>query len=349
MNKPGVKKFTRRTALGTLSSLPLAAQQAPKLIGEPPGRIAPREDLADVLEFEDVAQRKLAPVVYATIAGGDRAALERITLRPRMMVPTTNLDLHLELLGQNLFAPILAGPVARQQQFHPDGELATARGASAAKTLVIVSEDSSVTLEKIAAEIKGPWWYQVYPRPDLKPVRARVDQAISMGAQAICIAAGALQKNAMVDPALSWGAIEQLRTPRAPVVLKGIMSVPEASQAVKAGVGGILVSNYGGLGTLGMISPIEALPAIVDAVGGKIPVLADGGFRRGSDIFKALALGASAVVVARPVMWGLAAYGANGVQSVLEMLQTELGRSMAGCGKPNLASLDRSVVKVHQG
>ena len=343
-----MKKFTRRSALGAIGTLPLAAQDAPKLIGEPPGRIAPREDLADILEFEDVAQRKLAPSLYAMIAGGDRAAFERITFRPRMMVPTTNLDLRTELFGETLFTPIIAGPVARLGEFHPDGEVAWARGASAAKTLVILSDESTAPLEKIAAELKTPWWYQVYPRPDLKPVQARIEQAIAAGAKAICVSVGDAQKGAMIDPAMTWAAIERLRTPRATVVLKGVMTAEESREAVNRGVAAIFVSNYGGRATPGMISPMETLASIVDAVGAKTPVIIDGGFRRGSDAMKALALGARAVVVARPVVWGLAAYGADGVQSVLEMFQTELARSMAGCGKPKLAALDRSVIRVHR-
>jgi 4-hydroxymandelate oxidase len=133
-----------------------------------------------------------------------------------------------------------------------------------------------------------------------------------------------------------------------PVVLKGIMTAEEAMEAVKRGIEGIVVSNYGGLLTKGLVSPMEMLPAIADAVAGKVPVLIDGGFRRGSDIMKALAFGARAVLVGRPALWGLAAYGAEGVQSVFEMLQTELGRSASQCGKANVKAIDRSAIKVHQ-
>jgi 4-hydroxymandelate oxidase len=154
---------------------------------------------------------------------------------------------------------------------------------------------------------------------------------------------------ALASPAVSWSAIDQLRQGiGVPFLLKGIMSPEEAQSAVQKGVQGIVVSNYGGLLTPGLASPMEMLPAIADAVAGRVPVLVDGGFRRGSDILKALVLGAQGVFLARPVMWGLSAYGAEGVQGVLEMLQTELGRSIAQCSKPNLKALDRSVVKIHQ-
>ena len=126
------------------------------------------------------------------------------------------------------------------------------------------------------------------------------------------------------------------------------MTPKEARSAVKRGVQGIVVSNYGGLLAPGMVSSIEMLPSITDAVAGKIPVLIDGNFRRGSDIFKALAYGATAVMIGRPLAWGLAAYGPEGAQQILEMLQTEVGRDMAMCGKLTLKDIDRTVVKLHE-
>ena len=144
-----IDKMTRRTTLAGFGSLAavasLAAQQnsGPRLIGEAPGRITPMADLANVLEFENVAERKLAPAVYATIAGGDRTFFDRITLRPRMMVDTTGLDLTTDLFGEKMFAPILVGPAGGQQAFHPEGELATVRGASAAKAAMVVDRKST--------------------------------------------------------------------------------------------------------------------------------------------------------------------------------------------------------------
>ena len=162
---------TRRKALAGLGSLvaasPLAADHPPKLIGEPPGRIAPRADLVNVLEFENMAERKLAPDVYATIAGGDRSFFDRITFRPRMMVPTTHLDLTISLFGEKMFAPVIAGPMARLQNYHPDGEVGMVRAASAAKSWMVVSSESSLPVEKIAAESKTTLWYQVFPEEDL--------------------------------------------------------------------------------------------------------------------------------------------------------------------------------------
>jgi isopentenyl diphosphate isomerase/L-lactate dehydrogenase-like FMN-dependent dehydrogenase len=126
------------------------------------------------------------------------------------------------------------------------------------------------------------------------------------------------------------------------------MSADAASEAVRKGVQGIVVSNYVGVPTTAMAEPMQMLPGIAGAVGGKIPVLIDGSFRRGSDILMALALGARGVLIGRPVAWGLAAYGDAGVQHVMELLQTELARDMAMCGKVNLQAIDKSVVKVHR-
>ena len=344
---------TRRKALAGFGSLvaasPLAADHPPQLIGEPPGRIAPSADLVNVLEFENVAERKLAPDVFAGIAGSDRSFFDRITFRPRMMVPTTHLDLTISLFGEKMFAPIMVGPMARLQNYHPDGEAGMVRAASAAKSWMVVSCESSLPVEKIAAESKTTLWYQVFPEEDVPAVRAKMDRAVKAGCKAICLTVGAPFPNAKVRPVVNWTVIDRMRKGvGVPVLIKGIMTPQEAGAAVKQGIDGIVVSNYGGLLTPVMASSIEVLPSIVDAVGGKAQVLIDGSFRRGSDIFKALAYGATAVMLGRPVVWGLAAYGPEGAQQVLEMLQTEVARDMAHCGRATIKDIDRAVVKLHE-
>jgi isopentenyl diphosphate isomerase/L-lactate dehydrogenase-like FMN-dependent dehydrogenase len=312
--------------------------RAQTLIGEPPGRIAPARELVNTFEFEAMAQRNLSAVAFAEIAGSDRDAIERITFRPRMMVNTTQLDLTTELFGQQMFAPILVGPTSEQKRFHPEGELASVRGATAAKTAMVVSARASCPIKEIAAQQGATLWYQVYPEPDADAQRRRIDQAVDLGCKALCITIGGAD----------WSAIDRLRQGlRVPVVLKGIMSPEEARAAIGKGIDGIVVSNYSRQAVTGMAAPIEVLPAIAEAVAGKAPILIDGSFRRGADILKALALGARAVMLGRPPLWALAAYGSSGVQTMLEMLQTELARDMAMCGKPNLKSLDPSVVKIH--
>ena len=144
---------------------------------------------------------------------------------------------------------------------------------------------------------------------------------------------------------MNWPLVDQVRqAANAPVVVKGIMSAKDAQMAVDKGVQGIIVSNHGG--PVQGSAPIEALPSVVDAVGSKAPVLIDGSFRRGTDIVKALAFGARAVLVTRPALWGLAAYGSDGVDTVLKMLQSETARTMGNCSKVNIAALDRSLVRV---
>jgi 4-hydroxymandelate oxidase len=340
--------FTRRRALGSLGSLLAASPllQGQELIGEPPGRITPRAELVNLFEVEAVAKRKLSAAVYSTIAGGDRKAFDRMTFRPRMLVDVQKLDLTTELFGETLFAPILAGPVADQQQFHPDGELATARGAAAAKTVMVVSSRSNQPIEKIAAQAKTSLWYQVYPEPDMEAVRKRIQQAVQAGCKAVCLTVGAPQRQSRMKT--DWNTIDQLRKGvTVPFLLKGIMSPEEATAAVQNGIQGMVVSSHGDLHSTGLASPIEMLPSIADAVGGKATLLIDGSFRRGTDVLKALALGARAVLIGRPVLWGLSAYGAEGVQTVLGMLQSELARSMGLSGRPTIQAIDRSLVKIH--
>ena len=146
---------------------------------------------------------------------------------------------------------------------------------------------------------------------------------------------------------INWAAVDAIRQGvGVPVIVKGIATPADATAALQHNVQGIVASNFGGL-LANKDAMVLALPTIVDAVGGKVPVLTDGAFRRGTDIIKALAFGAQGVLLGRPVMWGLSAYGEAGVQQVVEMAQTELGRYMGMCGKPNLKALDRTAVKVH--
>ena len=309
----------------------------PSLIGEPPGRIAPARSLANTFEFEAMAQRSLSAAAFAEIAGSERGALERITFRPRMMVNTTHLDLTTELFGQSLFAPILVGPTGGQKRFHPEGELACVRGAAAAKTAMVVSSGASCPMKEIAAQPATTLWYQVHPEADTAAQRRGIDEAVALGCKALCITIGGSD----------WSAIDRLRQGlRIPVVLKGIMSPEEARAAIGKGIDGIVVSSHGRPES-GMAAPIQVLPAIAEAVAGKAPILIDGSFRRGSDIMKALALGARAVMLGRPPLWALAAYGSAGVETMFGMLYAELGRDMAMCGKVNPKALGPDVVKIH--
>ena len=350
--------ISRREALAGAASLVTAtkasfsqAAESPRLAGEPPGRITPLAELVNAGEFEAVAKRKLDSLTFAEISGSERAAFDRITLRPRLMVDTTHMDLTANLLGRQMFMPILAGPVSQLKRFHPEGELAMARGVSAAKSLMVVSADSSIPFEEIASQAKCPLWYQVWPDADINSLRSRVEKAAAAGCKALCVTIGDPHAGSpdKVTAGVDWRAIDALRKGlNIPVVVKGVMSPEEAQKATAAGANGIIISSYSARAIPGVASPIEMLPAIADAVGGNAPILIDGSFRLGSDVFKALALGAQAVLLGRPTVWGLAAYGEQGVQDVIELIQSEFARDMAMCGKVDLKALDRSAVKIHR-
>jgi 4-hydroxymandelate oxidase len=298
-----------------------------------------REELVNVLEFEESAKLALEPAVYATIAGGQRAGFDRITFRPRMLVPTLDLDMSVQLFGDTHFTPIVVGPVAQQRRYHAEAEMATMRGAAAARTAMIVSSRSSVPAAELAAQAKTPLWYSV-DAADLD-ARRQIDQAVAAGYKTIWITSEA-------GSPPNWGRIEVIRRGLSiPFVIKGLGTVRDARMAIEQGAHGVVVSDHGGSAAAGA-TPIDLLPSIADVCHGKATVLVDGGFRRGSDIAKALALGAQGVLIARPAMWGWAAYGANGVQSVLEMLHEDLARNMGALGAPNLAGLTHEMMRVHR-
>ncbi len=324
----------------------LAAQQDPD--GRPAVRLAPVEEIIAAPEFEQMAELVLSPEQFEKIRGGAGGTFERMTFRQRLMVDAMDLDLTTELFGHQMFAPIIVGPVGKQGDLHPDGELATARGSSAAQTIMVTTRHASHRPEQVAAHTDQPLWYQVYAHDndngDQRPVRDDISAAVAAGCQMLCVTVGISPEGAPV--AIDWDAVEQLvQSAGVPVVVKGIMNENDAQKALDHGAQGLVVSNHGGAVGLGDVLPVEVLPTIADAVGGRAPVLVDGGFQRGSDILKGLALGATAVMLARPMMWGLAAYGAPGVETALRLLINELARNMAASGRPTIEMIDRELVR----
>lgn len=304
---------------------------------------APRADLVNVPQFEAEARNRLGPARAALITGSDRTVTDRITLRPRMNIPTRDLDLTVTLFGDQHFTPIIVGPIADQKRFHAEGEIATARGAGAAKATMVVSSDASMPLAQIAQAATSPLWLQVYANsPKLKDV---LEGAEAAKARALVVTVNANEPDATP---IDWAAIDTVtRNTSLPVIVKGITRPQDAKEAVARGAKSVAVSNWRGGDASALPGTLLLLGPVVQAIGGQVPVLVDGSFRRGTDILKALGLGAKAVLVGRPVMWGLAAYGAEGVQGVVEMLQTELGRYMCMCGRPSIASIDSSVMRIH--
>ena len=339
-------RITRRQAFSRAAGAWQAA-------GTPRPRLAPRDELVNTFEYEEQARSALSPSSAALVADrldpsgarADRQTFDRITLRPRMLVPTLDLDLTVTLFGDSFPAPIVVGPIADQKRFHQDGEAATVRGASLARAPVIVSSQPSVPLAELAGQATTPVWCQLFAADPAAATQMRA--AAEAGCRAICLTVGvrppiaattAMPASARID----WPTVGRLASgSRVPVIVKGVTTAADAKAAIQQNVHGVIVSNYGGE-TL-----VLQLPAIVDAVAGRVPVLVDGGFRRGTDILKALAFGAQAVVIGRPVMWGLAAYGADGVRGVVEMLQTELARYVAMCGRTRVDMLKRDMLRVH--
>jgi len=332
----------------------------------------------NVFDYEMLAQAHMEPSAWNYYQSGsddevtmraNRAAFERIRLRPRILVDVSTCDMRTIVLDTPVSMPILIAPTAFHSLAYLTGECATAQGAGRSGTLMVVSSSSTRSLEDIAREASGPLWFQLYVH-DRKSAEELVHRATKAGYRALVVTvdsprwgrkersirsgfrlpqkANFINAEATADVIpLTWESLAWLRslTPL-PLVLKGTLTAEDAALAVEHGVDGIIVSNHGGRQLDTAIASIEALPEVVEAVNGGCEVYLDGGIRRGTDILKALALGARAVLVGRPILWGLAANGADGVSHVLELLRTELEAAMALSGHPTLESLDRSLVKM---
>jgi 4-hydroxymandelate oxidase len=215
---------------------------------------------------------------------------------------------------------------------------------------MVVSSDASLPLATIAEAATTPLWLQVYAKsPKVKDVLA---EASAAKAKAVVVTVNAgTSAVAPATPAsahIDWAAVDAVvKATSLPVIVKGITHPEDAREAAARGAKGVVVSNYRGGNASALAGTLLLVAPVVHAVGDQIPVLVDSSFRRGTDILKALGLGAKGVLIGRPVMWGLAAYGADGVQGVVEMLQTELARYMCMCGRPSLAAVDPSLLRVH--
>ena len=362
----------------------------------------------NLFELEAIAREKLSPDAYDYYVGGaldevtlraNRTAYDRLTLAYRVLVDVSRRDPATTVLGQPVALPVLVAPTAFHRLAHPEGELATARAAGAAGTVMVLSTLSTARVEEVVAASGGPVWLQLYVYRDRQATARLVRRAEEAGCRALVltvdapvigrrerdvrnrfhlppglvvanlqaegygerpaaeggsgsIAEGgsglAVYLSDLLDPSLSWADVAWLRslTPL-PLLVKGIVRPDDALRAAEAGAAGVVVSNHGGRQLDTAPATIEVLPAIVDALaaaGHRIEVLLDGGVRRGTDVLKALALGARAVLVGRPILWGLAADGEAGVAWVLRQLQQELDLAMALAGTPTVADITRDLV-----
>ncbi|XP_065866990.1 peroxisomal (S)-2-hydroxyacid oxidase GLO4-like isoform X1 [Euphorbia lathyris] len=312
-------------------------------------------------------------------------AFRRITFRPRVLVDVSTISMSTTILGHTISSPIMIAPTAMHKLAHPQGEIATARAAAACNTIMVLSFSSSCNLEEVAASCNAVRFFQlyVYKRRDI--AANLVQRAERNGYKAIVLTADTPRlgrreadiKNRMIvpqlknleglfsievasekgskleafanetiDATLSWKDVTWLKSITSlPILIKGILTREDAMKAIEVGVGGIIVSNHGARQLDYSPATISALEEVVDAVGGKVPVLLDGGVRRGTDVFKALALGAKAVLVGRPVIYGLAVNGENGARKVIEMLKDELELTMALSGCPTLEHITRNHIR----
>jgi 4-hydroxymandelate oxidase len=307
----------------------------------------------------------------------NREAFDWVQLLPKRIGGAGQPQTATKILGTEMAFPLMVSPTAGHAQFHPEGEMATHQGAMAASnTPMLVSNNASFPIEKIGAAATSPFWFQLYPKSDLDANRRTLDAAQSAGCRAVVVTIdqqAVFSEVTAHDQNLSgqtvrrpprrstasnpyrvedsrlwyeWNFFDKIRPfVKVPMLAKGILTAEDAVLCLDHGLDGVYVSNHGGRSLDYAPSTLEVLPEIVDAVRGRVPVLFDSGIRRGTDILKALALGANAVCVGRVPLWGLSAYGPAGVQRVLEILQAELVQAMIDSGRPTLASLDRSLLR----
>jgi 4-hydroxymandelate oxidase len=353
-------------------------------------------------DYRVAAELCVAAEIWDFIEGGaeaertlaaNRRAFSQVTLRPRVLVDTEVCDTRTAVLGASMRTPLGIAPTAYHRLVHPEGEVATAHGASAAGALFTVSIFASRTLEDIAAAASGPLWLQLYWLRGREALVELIGRAATAGYQALVLtvdvprlgrrlrdmrngfavgpdcaavnldaalmasahergegtSALAVHATRAVDPTVTWSDLTWLRAQSdLPIVLKGILTAEDARLALEHGADAIIVSNHGGRQLDGVAPSLRALTEVVDAVAGARPVLFDGGVRSGADAFAALALGAKAVFLGRPVLWGLAADGAAGVAGVLDLATEELAHTMALAGRPSLEVIDRTAVRLRE-
>lgn len=351
----------------------------------------------NIFELEQIAKEKLPAIAYDYYRSGawdettlkaNREAYEKWKIHYHVLVDVTERDMSTTVFGLKVDCPILIAPTAFHKLAHPDGELATARAAVKAKTIMTLSSLSTTTIEEVSEATNKNFWFQLYINKNREYTRDLVARAVAAGARALVVTvdtplwgrrerdvrngfhlppgmsainlvkydkdavskgqsgAGLGQSFAwMIDAALQWKDLDWLASITSlPIIIKGVCRPDDARIALEHGVKGILVSNHGGRQMDSAPATIEVLPSIAEAVGDKVTILMDGGIRRGTDVMKALSLGAKAVLVGRPVLWGLAAGGQEGVEKALSILKEELDLAMALSGCRSLKDLNKSLL-----
>src|SRR5438270_1134216 len=349
---------------------------------------------ADVTRFEPLARRHLSQMAYDYVRSGgadeismreNRTGFGCLRLSPSVLVDVSQIDTRINLFGGEFESPILLAPVAYHRLYHPEGEIGTARGASAAGAGFVVSTFTTTAIDEIARNTQRPIWFQLYVQRDRAFTKDMVQRAVASGCKAVCLTvdtpvlgnrygqlsfglpkelecihlrgltpsspvAGHKTQRASIydtlfDPCFNWNDLEWLRSVAGvPVLLKGVLSAEDGRLAVSCGADGVIVSNHGGRNLDTVPATVDALPRVVEAVAGRISVMLDSGIRRGTDVLMALALGAKAVFIGRPYIYGLTLGGAKGVERGISILRDELERGMALTGRRSLAEIDASVL-----
>ena len=341
------------------------------------------ETLLTLDDAERLAEEAISPEAWSYIVGGagdertlrwNREAFSRFRLRYRVLMDVSSVSTETTVLGTPVSIPALVAPMAFQQIAHEEGEIAMARGAAAAGTLMCLSTVATSTPADVAAAAPdGPRWLQIYVFRDRAVSDDVIEQALENGFSALVLTAdlpvyGIRHREArtgfetpdadvpaivharerggdteqhhtlgLLEPGLQWDYVTELvERWKVPVVVKGLVTAEDAVLACEHGASAVVVSNHGGRQLDGAIASLEALPDVVEAVGDRAEVYVDGGVRRGADVLMALALGARAVLVGRPAMYGLAFGGSKGVEQVLEILREETENALAllGCRSP---------------
>jgi 4-hydroxymandelate oxidase len=313
----------------------------------------------------------------------NRSAFDRIPVHYRVLVDVSKRDLSTTVLGCRISMPVMIAPTAFHRMACEDGELATARAAGAADTIMILSSLSNTRVEDVVLASSGPVWFQLYVYEDRGATEALVARAEAAGARAIAVTVDAPQLGtrerdvrnrfhlpeglrvenlvaegygkvgqppadsglaayfaSLIDASFSWKDLAWLRSiTKLPILVKGVVRADDARRAVEEGVNGVVVSNHGGRQLDTSPATIDVLPAIAEAVDGRAEVLLDGGVRRGTDVLKAVARGAKAVLIGRPILWGLAYDGEAGAKMVLDTLRAELDLAMTLAGAPTIEAI----------
>jgi isopentenyl diphosphate isomerase/L-lactate dehydrogenase-like FMN-dependent dehydrogenase len=347
------------------------------------------DEVLDIFQMKRLAQKTLDLEAWHFIVNGaddmhtveaNRLAFDAWQLRVRRLVDVSAVDTSVQLLGQTLPTPILLAPAGSQATIHADGEVATMRAASARGHLMIASTVSSNSIAEIRAAGSAPLWFQLYPSPDQGLMRYLLGAAEAAGCRAVALTVDSPTRGnregerwfsrhstrtgpprmgnfegyqgppRIGDAALTWAIVDWLRAnTRLPVFLKGIVTREDARLAVRDRLDGLIVSNHGGRQEESGRGTLECLPEVMNEVGRRMPVLIDGGFRRGTDVFKALALGATAVCVGRPYLYGLGAFGEPGVAKVLAILDSEFRRCMQLAGTTSVSAITPACVQHRPG